>query len=248
METTCVFKRIEKKYLLSEEKYDALFRRIGEHLRPDAFGRSTVLSLYLDTPDHRIIRNSIEATDYKEKLRLRSYGTAGAESEVFLELKKKYKGVVYKRRAVMTLAEAENYLAQGIKPRESQIMSEIDWAMKLYGRPKPAMLIACEREACFDGEHPDLRLTFDRGIRYRERELQLRSGSAGTLLLPENTVLLEIKTGGAMPLWLAHALDAETILPGSFSKYGEAYTRSLEGSKRPAHISAEGGSQHVVNL
>ncbi len=248
METACVFKRVEKKYLLTEDRYDALFRRIGAHLKPDEFGRSTVLSLYLDTPDHRIIRNSIEAVDYKEKLRLRSYGTAGAGSEVFLELKKKYKGVVYKRRAVMTLAEAERYLAQGEKPHESQIMSEIDWAMKLYGRPKPAMMIACEREAWFDGEHRDLRLTFDRGIRYRERELHLGAGSAGTILLPENTVLLEIKTGGAMPLWLAHALDAEKILPGSFSKYGAAYARSLEEARHPTLIATEGGGKHVVNL
>ena len=248
METICVFKRIEKKYLLTEEKYDALLRRIGTHLKPDEFGRSTVLSLYLDTPDHRIIRNSIEAVNYKEKLRLRSYGAAGAGSEVFLELKKKYKGVVYKRRAVMTLAEAERYLEEGVKPFDSQIMAEIDWAMKLYGHPKPAMLIACEREAWFDGEHPDLRLTFDRGIRYRQRELHLSSGGAGTALLPENTVLLEIKTGGAMPLWLSHALDAEGILPGSFSKYGEAYTRSLHKAKRPAPMIEEGGRKHVVNL
>ena len=248
METTCVFKRIEKKYLLTEDRYEALFQRIGAQLKPDEFGRSTVLSLYLDTPDHRIIRNSIEAVDYKEKLRLRSYGTAGPESKVFLELKKKFKGVVYKRRAVMTLLEAERYLEEGAKPFDSQIIDEIYWAMKLYGRPKPAMMIACEREAWFDGEHPDLRLTFDRGIRYRERELHLSSGGMGTALLPENTVLLEIKTGGAMPLWLAHALDAEKILPGSFSKYGAAYTRSLEEAKWPACMTTEGGSKHVVNL
>lgn len=89
MDATCIFKRIEKKYLLSVAQYEALFQRIGAQLKPDAFGRSTVLSLYLDTPDHRIIRHSIEAADYKEKLRLRSYGTARAESTVFLELKKK---------------------------------------------------------------------------------------------------------------------------------------------------------------
>ena len=247
MDAACIFKRIEKKYLLSEAQQEALFQRIGAHLRPDAFGRSTVLSLYLDTPDHRIIRNSIEAADYKEKLRLRSYGTARADSTVFLELKKKYGGVVYKRRAAMTLKEAERYLRMGIKPFESQIMSELDWAMRLYGRPKAAMLIACEREAWFDGAQPDLRLTFDRNIRYRENELRLDRGSAGTPLLPKDTVLLEIKTAGAMPLWLADALDAEGILPGSFSKYGEAYLRTLEAKKRPVPIT-EGGERHVVNL
>ena len=247
MDATCVFKRIEKKYLLSEAQQEALFQRIGAHLRPDEYGRSTVLSLYLDTPDHRIIRNSIEAVDYKEKLRLRSYGTAKPDSTVFLELKKKYGGVVYKRRAAMTLTEAERYLRTGIKPFESQIMSELDWAMRLYGRPKGAMLIACEREAWFDEAHPDLRLTFDRNIRYRESELRLDRGSAGTALLPKNTVLLEIKTAGAMPLWLADALDADGILPGSFSKYGEAYLRSLEKKKCPVVI-IEGGKRHVVNL
>ena len=246
MDAACVFKRIEKKYLLSEEQYDALFRRIGSHLRPDEYGRSTVMSLYLDTPDHRIIRASMEATDYKEKLRLRSYGTASADSAVFLELKKKFGGVVYKRRAVMTLSQAERYLLRGVKPFETQIMSELDWAMKLYNRPLPAMLIACEREAWFDEAHPDLRLTFDRSIRYRENDLRLDRGSAGITLLPEGTVLMEIKTAGAMPLWLADALDAEGILPGSFSKYGAAYTRVLR--EKNAFFMTEGGNNHVVNL
>ena len=247
MDATCVFKRIEKKYLLSEAQYEALFQRIGAHLKPDAFGRSTVLSLYLDTPDRRIIRSSIEAADYKEKLRLRSYGTARADSTVFLELKKKYGGVVYKRRAAMTLTEAERYLRTGIKPFESQIMSELDWAMRLYGRPKGAMLIACEREAWFDEAQPDLRLTFDRNIRCRESELRLDRGAAGIALLPAGTVLLEIKTAGAMPLWLADALDAEGIFPGSFSKYGAAYLKSLEEKKKPVPI-MKGGNQHVVNF
>ena len=247
MDTTLIFKRIEKKYLLSETQFEELFQLIGPHLKPDEFGRSTVKSLYLDTPDHRIIRNSMEAVDYKEKLRLRCYGTASADSTVFLELKKKYGGVVYKRRAAMTLTEAERYLDLGIRPFESQIMAEIDWAMKLYERPKPAMMIACEREAWFDEEHPDLRLTFDRNIRYRETELQLSRGSAGIGLLPDRTVLLEIKTAGAMPLWLADALNAEGILPGSFSKYGTAYTRTLEEKNHPVSI-IEGGNKYVVNL
>ena len=247
MDTTCIFQRIEKKYLLSEQQFDALFRRIGSHLTPDEYGRSTVMSLYLDTPDYRIIRASVEAEDYKEKLRLRSYGTANADSAVFLELKKKFGGVVYKRRAAMTLAEAERYLQTGIKPFESQIMAEIDWAMRLYGDVKPMMMIACEREAWFDGEHPDLRLTFDRNIRYRESALSLSRSSTGIALLPRQTVLLEIKTAGAMPLWLAHALDAEGILPGSFSKYGAAYTRRLEAKNRPA-LMIVGGKKHVVNL
>ena len=147
----------------------------------------------------------------------------------------------------MRLAEAQNYLYTGYKPFESQIMSEIDWAMNLYGRPKPAVMIACEREAWFDEEHPDLRLTFDRNIRYREQELRLSGSSAGITLLPERTVLLEIKTAGAMPLWLAQALDAEEIRPGRFSKYGTAYTRIMDERIHTVPV-IEGGRKHVVNL
>ena len=50
-----------------------------------------------------------------------------------------------------------------------------------------------------------------------------------------------------MPLWLADALDAEGILPGSFSKYAEAYLRTLE-DKKQALSKPEGGEKHVVNL
>ena len=255
METACVFKRIEKKYLLTERQFGALFASVGDMLLPDRFGRSTVMSLYLDTPDHRIIRESVEAVDYKQKLRRRSYGTASAGTTVFLELKKKFGGVVYKRRAAMTLADAGAYLERGVLPGKSQILSEIDWAMRFYGRPEPAMLIACEREALVCGERPDLRLTFDRDVRYRETDLRLDRGSAGIRLLPAGTVLMEIKTAGSMPLRLAHALDACGILPGSFSKYGTAYARSL-GSRagcgaKPANAivsNKKGETRHAVNL
>ena len=247
MEAVTSFKRIEKKYLLTRMQQEGLMERICSRLRPDEYGRSTVMSLYLDTPDRRIIRTSIEAEDYKEKLRLRSYGTPKADSTVFLELKKKFGGVVYKRRVGMTLTQAETYLLAGLCPFESQLMAEIDWAMRFWNRPKGAMLIACEREAWFDDRHPDLRLTFDRSIRARESELRLDRGSAGTLLLPKDLILLEIKTAGAMPLWLSSALDGESILPGSFSKYGAAYTRSLENSRRNFNV-LKGENRHVVNL
>ena len=137
MDMTCIFKRIEKKYLLSESQYESLLRRIGTHLKPDEYGRSTVLSLYLDTPDHRIIRTSLEAIDYKEKLRLRSYGTATSDSTVFLELKKKFEGIVYKRRVAMTLAEAEQYLQTGVKPFQNQIMSEIPLTALVREKVRP---------------------------------------------------------------------------------------------------------------
>lgn len=236
MKDIMTFRRVEKKYRLTPTQKEALLTLIGPHLTPDAHGRNTICSLYLDTPDHLIIRNSIIARAYKEKLRLRSYGTPTLDDHVFLEIKKKFKGVVYKRREVMTLREAMAYIEQGEKPCDTQIMREIDYAMRFYRQPKPMMLIAYEREAYFDAENPDLRITFDTNVRARDTDCRLENGSHGEYLLPEDVILMEIKTGGAMPVWLARALSQCGILPGKFSKYGTAYLRNAGLIEAPVYI------------
>lgn len=108
-----VFRRYEKKYRLTPGQYTGIRRALEGWMQPDRFYRSQIRSIYFDTPDRRLVRRSLEKPVYKEKLRLRSYGLPGAEDPVFVELKKKYQGVVYKRREVMTLREAEAYLYRG---------------------------------------------------------------------------------------------------------------------------------------
>lgn len=222
-----IFKRVEKKYLLTEREREALLQKIAPMLVPDKYGHSTISSLYLDTPDFRIIRASIEAKEcgyaYKEKLRLRTYGTPSEDSKTFLEIKKKYKGVVYKRRVALTLAEAMDYINGGAKPPDSQIMREIDYAMRFYGHPKPSVIVSYERDAFFVRDLPALRITLDQSVRYRADELDLTLGDHGNILLPEGFTLMEVKTDGAMPLWLSEALDECKIFPISYSKYGTAY-------------------------
>lgn len=219
----CIFKRTEKKYMLSPVQKERLLGKIGRELIPDPHGLSTVCSTYFDTPGYLLIRNSIDAVSYKEKLRLRSYGVPNGRSQVFLELKKKYNGVVYKRREIMKLCEAVQYIESGVLPRRSQIFSEIDYAMRLYKHPRPAVLIAYEREAYFVKDLPNLRLTFDSGVRYRADNPLAQYGDHGRLILPRDRILLEIKTDGAMPVSFSRALDDCGIFPISFSKYGTAY-------------------------
>jgi SPX domain protein involved in polyphosphate accumulation len=222
-----IFKRVEKKYLLTDADRKALLEKISPMLVPDKYGHSTISSLYLDTPDFRIIRASIEAKEwghaYKEKLRLRTYGTPSEDSKTFLEIKKKYKGVVYKRRISLSHAEAMDYINGGKKPPDSQIMREIDYAMRFYGHPKPSVIVSYERDAFFVRDLPALRITFDSGVRYRNTDLDLANGSYGKKLIDDSFCLMEIKTDGAMPLWLSHALDECKIFPTSYSKYGTAY-------------------------
>jgi hypothetical protein len=218
-----IFKRYEKKYRLSENEYRRLMGMIRDRLVPDEHGRNTLCSLYLDTSDFLLIRNSIDAISYKEKLRLRSYGVPDSQKKIFFEIKKKYKGVVYKRRVSMTRDEAFDYIESLQKPFDSQIMREIDYLMKLYRNPKPTVCILCEREAYFDKDTGDIRLTFDENLRYRTDFPSEDNILEGTPIVKEGEYILEIKTPGAMPLWLAHALSECEIYPAKFSKYAHAY-------------------------
>lgn len=223
---TETFERYEKKYLLSQDSFAKLQGRLACRLAPDAYGAYTVCNLYYDTPDYRLIRASIEGPDYKEKLRLRSYGVPSGQDPVFLELKKKCGGIVYKRRAALTL----DRLRQG-DMEESQVLREIGWFMRLYREPVPRVYIAYDREAFLVREEPELRVTFDRNIRWRQSLLDLSKGAWGARLLPEGEVLMEIKVPGVMPVWLCHTLSELDIYPTSFSKYGMCYKTCLAGGK-----------------
>ena len=226
-ETIFTFKRVEKKYLLSAEAYPRLLGRLAEHLEPDDFHQSTVRSIYYDWDDYRLIRHSLDKPLYKEKLRLRSYRRPTPESEVFVELKKKYKGVVYKRRVASTEQAAMRWLAgETPPPQDSQMAREIDWFLH-ENRPSPKVLISCDRTAWRAKEDPALRITFDEAIRWRDSDLLLSHGSAGELLLPGGEVLMELKIPEAAPLWLAHLLSEERVFPTGFSKYGVCYSQNL---------------------
>ena len=222
-ETRLTFKRMEKKYLLSREQYEKLRAALEDRIVPDAYFQSTVCSVYYDTDDYALIRHSIESPVYKEKLRLRSYNVPGDDDTVFIELKKKYKGMVYKRRVTMSARQAAAYLAgEALPPEQSQMIREIDWF--LHENPvKPKAFIACDRSAYVARDNPELRITFDENLRWREKDLDLRCGSEGEALLDEDRVLMEFKIPGTAPLWLAHILSELSLFPTGFSKYGTCY-------------------------
>ncbi len=224
-----VFKRYEKKYLLDGGTFRELFTRLQEYMKPDRYGNTTVCNIYYDTPDHRLIRTSLEKPVYKEKLRLRSYGVPQKDAAVFVELKKKYKGVVYKRRIGMPLQEAERFLNCGENAvRKTQIEKEIGWVLGYYPRLAPAMFLSYDRIAAICAENPNLRITFDSRILWREDALDLSAGAWGRQLLQPGQRIMEVKIPGSMPLWLARLLDEYQVYPASYSKYGNAYLASLE--------------------
>ena len=220
-----VFKRVEKKYILDEQQYNELRKRLEAYMTVDQYGETTICNIYYDTPEHLIVRRSLEKPIYKEKLRVRSYGTPGEGGTLFVEIKKKFKSVVYKRRTSMKLEQFEDFNSGlSISSKDKQIENELLYFMKFYKGIAPAMYLSYDRIALFGNEDKELRVTFDRNLTFREDDLRLESGSYGRKAIPEGMRIMEIKITNAMPLWLSHILDELKIFPASFSKYGTCYT------------------------
>ena len=227
MAFTYIFKRVEKKYMLTREQYEYLTAAIEPYMSIDKYGETEIRNIYFDNSDNELIETSLRKPEYKKKLRLRSYGVPKSDSTVFFEIKKKYKGIVYKRRISMKLHEAYEYIESGRLPGhlEGNIPAEIDYMMRRY-RLSPKAFIGYRRVAWAGKDHPDLRITFDRDITARYDDVRLESLTESSRVLDEDAYLMEIKIPGAMPLWLAHVLSEKGIFPHSFSKFGTAHVQN----------------------
>ncbi len=231
MNEQMTFKRYELKYMMTRAQKEDLLRAMEGHLQLDRYGHSTIRNIYFDTDTFRLVRRSIEKPLYKEKLRVRSYQRAGEKSMVFVELKKKFESVVYKRRVMLPHREAMDALENDRPlPISSQIGAEIAAFREFYGPTlKPAMLLTYEREAYFPVDGTDFRLTLDENILWRMDNMDLGAEAYGNAVLDDDRVLMEVKTPGGIPLWMTRFLTENKIYQTSFSKYGAAFLQWQAG-------------------
>ena len=242
------FSRIEQKYLLTEETAAALLAAFSDDLCPDEWGESRIYSLYFDTPDHLLVRRSLEHPVYKEKLRLRSYGKCTPESQVFLELKKKCAGVGTKRRAKIPYRAALAYLETGQHPEEltyidEQVLREIDY-YRAHNTVYPKIYVSYVRNAFFGRDDPSFRVTFDSNILTRRYDLDLALGRYGDPALSPGKALIEVKFSGAVPLWFCRIMSDFGLSFHTFSKVGTNFKLYSYERAREAHPEEE----HVLRL
>ncbi|MCM1273512.1 MAG: polyphosphate polymerase domain-containing protein [Clostridium sp.] len=231
-DTQYSFERYEKKFLLTSECQETFLEHIQEYITEEQYHRYSICNIYYDTDDYKIIRASREKPQYKEKLRVRSYGTLSEHDKAFVELKKKYNGIVYKRRIDADINVVGPFL-DGCEEERSfgQVGREIAWFQKMH-QTKPKVFIGYDRVAYCAKDDADLRITFDTNIRWRDDALDLRLGDYGKLLLPQDSILMEIKISEACPMWLGRALSEAKIFPISFSKYGTWYGEHILKEER----------------
>lgn len=288
-----VFKRVEKKYRIGAAERAAVEAAAGGPMAVDAYGRTRITSLYLDTPERSMIAQSVEKPLYKEKLRLRAYGDAAGVAlmgafgagpivrepgglplsdgevetrvasglqvpgaalalPVFFGIKKKFKGIVYKRRLALTLPAALAFVsglpyeqacarwplsdaalaAAALSPTTRQIARELEAAMDRWLPLVPSMGIACDRAAwayrpeMFQEREGDELFDSELRITFDDCLEYLdchRFRSPWRPIIESSESVMEIKSAGPYPPWLVEVLSAERIYPASFTKYGNAY-------------------------
>ncbi|MBQ7104596.1 MAG: polyphosphate polymerase domain-containing protein [Bacilli bacterium] len=220
-----VFKRVEQKYVLSEEQFLKLQDILDKRFTPDKFFFSKIYNLYFDNDNFDNIITSIEKPEYKSKIRLRSYGEASNDDYIYLEMKKKYKGTVYKRRINLTLKDFKNYQENKSFPRQNkQIMQEIDYQIK-YQKLKPKIFVAYDRLSYYSKEDDHFRITFDYNLRSRFKNLELKDSKKDELYFDTITYIMEVKCLFSLPIWFVSELNKLKIYPKSFSKVGNIYIK-----------------------
>lgn len=235
-----VFNRHESKFLIDRDIYEELENKILKYMDLDEYNKTnesyTISNIYFDTDDNELIRNSISKPQYKEKLRLRAYGIPTEDEKVYLEIKKKFCGVVNKRRTKLKLIEAYDFVATGNKPTlksymNKQVLNEIEYILKLYDL-KPKLYLAYDRKAFFSKSNRDLRITFDKNIRTRRYDLTLEKGDHGEPQLKKDSLLMEVKAENNIPLWLSRLLSNYKIYKTSYSKYGKEYESLILNNRK----------------
>lgn len=160
-----VFKRYEMKYMMTRKQHKAVLEAMLAYMRLDKFGHTQVRNVYFDTENYRLVRRSIEKPSYKEKLRIRSYEKVRAQDKIFVELKKKYDDVVYKRRESLPYIDLSAWLENEGSvpfPVDTQIGREIAYFFTYYQTIEAKVFLSYEREAFYALDGSDFRVTFYR--------------------------------------------------------------------------------------
>lgn len=245
-----VMKRYELKYHLNSQQVDYFKKEILNHMKVDKYGLTTIGSIYYDTPNNRMINRSIEKPYFKEKLRLRSYGSENNDSPLFLEIKRKSEKIVYKRRIMTDINKVNRFFLLDEKFGDSQIDRELKAFKDQYGTLEAKYLIIYDRIAYYQ-ENSDVRITLDMNPRYRTNDLEFKDLNNAIPLLNKDEAILEIKVQHSIPLWLVEILTKGKIYQTSFSKVGSAHMREMNKKvliNIPLNEEVQGGYQYGLTI
>jgi len=225
--------RHELKYLITEAQAAVIVERIRPFMRPDHHsggGQYPLVSLYLDSEDLRLCRESLDGVKNRYKLRIRSYSD-DPDSISFFEIKRRINQIIVKSRARVRHRDVGLILAQGITAFSGTEDNRENLAQFLFYRRQihadPVVRVRYTRQAFESRFDDDVRVTFDRRISLNiTRAPVLDLNGFGWQRPPEHGVVLEIKFTHGYPAWLARMARELGLRQQSISKYARMVTRA----------------------
>jgi hypothetical protein len=218
--------RHELKYVISEAQAAAMIACIRALVPPDVHaqrGGYPIVSLYLDSSDLRLCRESLEGVKNRFKLRIRSYSDA-PEALYAFEIKRRMNRIIVKSRTwvcredVPTLVGGSRSPSARIDPQEASLAQFLHYQTRFCAAP--VLRVRYLREAYEDHGGNRLRITFDRQLQFNVTATpNVQMNGSGWQPFPGQPVVLEIKFTARFPAWLGRAVRALAIQDRSFSKY-----------------------------
>jgi len=218
--------RFEFKYLVSEAQAASMMEQIRLHMRPDRYGQEgvyRVVSLYLDSEDLRLCRESLEGAKNRFKLRIRSYSD-DQDQPRFVEIKRRMNRIIEKSRASIPADDLELLVADRLKPpsdgsERTKNLEQFLFYMRQI-QAKPVIRVRYMRQAFESNLNDDARVTLDRQLCFNiTRTPQLVFGGDGWQRPRESGVVLELKFTDRCPMWLNRMVQYFGLTAESLSKY-----------------------------
>lgn len=230
--------RHEMKYLISESKAHAIAQFIKPYVPLDRYsklqrgGAYPIVSLYLDSNDLLLCRESLTGQKNRFKLRIRSY-TDEPDYPCFCEIKRRMNIIIMKNRArIMRKNIAPLLSGRPLPPQDYHVDEELLKQFQLYIKSinaRPTILIRYLRQAYESDSENRLRLTFDRQLAYKvthSPQIYLNDSAWEHNSLTISGVILEIKFTGRYPAWLSRMVEYFDLRQKSISKYATSVNQS----------------------
>jgi hypothetical protein len=223
--------RFELKYLITEVEAAAIGRYVRAFMQPDRYSRLQrggmypIVSLYLDSPDLQLCRETLTGRKNRFKLRIRSY-TDEPEYPRFFEIKRRVNRVIIKSRAAVMDEGVVSLLAGGrLQPQgyntDETVLQQFQFYVASIGAG-PIVLVRYTRQAFESTGRNRVRVTFDRGLCYKmtsRHSVRLSGPGWQHNELTIGHVILEIKFTGVYPPWLSRMSAQFNLDQRSVSKY-----------------------------
>ena len=233
-----LFCRHEIKYRIYESQAAAVAEFIRPYLQLDRYSKLRrdraypIVSLYLDSENLLLCRQTLRGHKNRFKLRIRSY-TDEPGYPRFFEIKRRMNTIIIKNRARVMDKDVETLLSgSSLPPQDYSTDEKTLNQFQLYMdsiNAKPLVLIRYMRQAYEDSSHTRVRVTFDRELCYNvTREPKVLFNGQGWQPHPISWggVILEIKFTARYPAWLGRMVGCLNLRQDSFSKYATSITNA----------------------